>query len=364
MCPSLLSMRVLYRSRLSLATPTLAEKISITASLTISSRNSSAKTKKVGIFPPALNSIRANYSIDIFSNPRALRRLRTACERAKCALTSATQTSIEIDSLFEGIDFYTSITRARFEKICQDLSRNILEPVEKVLRDSKIDKANIHEIVLVGGSTRIPRIVKLISDYFNGKKPNMSVDRDESVAYGAAVLAAIQSGVVSEKTEDFVCLDVAPFSLGIETADGIMTTIIKRNSVIPIKVSEVFSLTPDSKLKMLSYSHDQPSVLIKVFEGERARTKDNNLLCEFGLDLSDIPSASRAALRIEITFDIDSSKLLRATASNTKAGRSNHWHSIIINNGLTKEEIDRMVIDAKKYKGKIMIPAFNIFTRY
>ena len=166
------------------------EKILIIASSTTSSRNSSAKTKKVGISSPALNPIRAYYSIDLFSDPRALHRLRTACERAKCALTSATQTSIEIDSLFEGIDFYTSITRARFEEICEDLLCHTLDPVEKVLRDSKIDKANIHEIVLVGGSTRIPRIVELISDYFNGKKPNMSVDRDESVAYGATVLAA------------------------------------------------------------------------------------------------------------------------------------------------------------------------------
>ena len=360
MCPSLLSKRVSWRSRLSLATPILVEKILITASSTTSSRNSSSETIKVGVSLPPLNSIRANYSIDIFSDPRALRRLRTACERAKCALSSATQTSIEIDSLFEGIDFYTSITRTRFEKICEDLFSDTLEPVEKVLRDSKIDKANVHEIVLVGGSTRIPRIVKLISDYFNGKKPSMVVDRDESVAYGAAVLAAIQSGVVSEKTENILCLDVAPFSLGIETADGIMTALIKHNTTIPTKKSEIFSITPDNELEMLAYSQDQPSVLIKVYEGERARTKDNNMLCEFELDLSDIPSASRGALRIEVTFDIDYTNLLSVSASNSETGRSN----ITITNGLSKEEIYRMLIDTKKYKGKIMIPAFNIFTRY
>ena len=298
MCPSLLPNGVIYMSRLSLVTPILVEKILIIASTT-SSRNSSAKTKKVGISSPALNPIRAYYSIDLFSDPRALHRLRTACERAKCALTSATQTSIEIDSLFEGIDFYTSITRARFEEICEDLLCDTLDPVEKVLRDFKIDKANIHEIVLVGGSTRIPRIVKLISDYFNGKKPNMSVDRNESVAYGATLLAAIQSGVVS-KTQDLIWLDVAPISLGIETAGGIMSTFIKRNTTIPDETSGIFSITPDNKLDMLVYSQDQSNVLIKVYEGERARTKDNNLLGKFELDLSDhdIPSASCDGLNV------------------------------------------------------------------
>ena len=151
---------------------------------------------------------------DLTSNPRAVRRLRTACERAKRTLSSATQTSIEIDSLFEGIDFYTSLTRARFEELCQDLFRSTLEPVEKVLRDSKIDKSNVHEIVLVGGSTRIPRIVKLVSDFFNGKEPNKSINPDEAVAYGAAVQAAILSGDTSEKTQDLLLLDVAPLSLG------------------------------------------------------------------------------------------------------------------------------------------------------
>jgi heat shock 70kDa protein 1/2/6/8 len=151
---------------------------------------------------------------DLSSNHRALRRLRTACERAKCTLSSATNTTIEIDSLYEGVDFYTSLTRARFEELCQDLFRSTLEPVEKVLRDSKIDKGSVHEIVLVGGSTRIPRIVKLVSDYFNGKEPNKSINPDEAVAYGAAVQAAILSGDTSEKTQDLLLLDVAPLSLG------------------------------------------------------------------------------------------------------------------------------------------------------
>lgn len=154
------------------------------------------------------------FFVDLSSNPRALRRLRTACERAKRTLSSAAQTSIEIDSLFEGIDFYTSLTRARFEELCQDLFRSTLEPVEKVLRDSKIDKSNVHEIVLVGGSTRIPRIVKLVSDFFNGKEPNKSINPDEAVAYGAAVQAAILTGDTSEKTQDLLLLDVSPLSLG------------------------------------------------------------------------------------------------------------------------------------------------------
>ncbi|XP_033742181.1 heat shock protein 70 A1-like [Pecten maximus] len=285
-----------------------------------------------------INEFKRKHHKDMSNNPRAIRRLRTACERAKRTLSSSSEASVEIDSMFEGIDFYTKISRARFEELCSDLFRTTIDPVERALIDAKLDKSKIHDIVLVGGSTRIPKIQKLLQDFMNGKELNKSINPDEAVAYGAAVQAAVLSGDTSSAIKDVLLVDVAPLSLGIETAGGVMTNLIERNSRIPCKTSKTFT----------TYADNQPGVHIQVYEGERAMTKDNNLLGKF--DLDGIPPAPRGVPQIDVTFDIDANGILNVSAEDKSTGKSN---KITITNDkgrLSKAQIDRMVSEAEQYR--------------